>query len=473
MEKNRFTFKVAYANDIAALIPEWWALEAINTLNEVLVMAPLVNRNYEQAFAQAGDIVHVNKAGTFSANNKVEGSAVTTQDLDATDTAVRLDQHKESTFSVSDVEIQQAPQNLFEYGLKPAIYSIAKAIDDALIGQIGLFVGNSAGSVDTTIDDAAVREVNRVMTANNNPTGDRTLVVGPNAESDLLGITRFTEANVTGLDKGVQLNGLIGQAMGFEVLQSQNISDARTLGTPTVAEAIGAAIEAKGQTTLTVASWTANSTAGEWLTIAGVPGMYQLTADASATDTTVTVFPALRGAAAAAAVITVVRSAGLAKGAHAQNAKHTAITVITDGYAAADDVPLAGDYLSFGAVADGTDVYMVTGISGTWASSATEMTLSLNRPIDTTIADNDEVNVLPQNAGMNFGFRPNALTLVNRPLAEVREGTGATSIEVNDGAISLRITVSYNASTMAYQVTVDTLLGVQVLDLAKGAVLLG
>ena len=473
MKRNRIVFKTAYANDLSALVPEWWAAESLSQLNSTLVMAPLVNRNYEDTLQVAGDRVHVNKAGTFVAKNKVEGSSVTTQNLTASDTVVRLDQHKEVTFFVSEQDVRRSPQNLFEYGVRPAITALAEAIDSALLGQAGLFLGNSAGTAASAITDADMRELNKIMTANKNPTGDRKLVVGPNGEADLLGIDRYNVANLTGFDEGLQLNGLIGRAMGFEILQSQNTSDARTVGAPLVLEAIGSSAEAKGQTALSVVSWTANSTAGKWITIAGVPGVYQLVGDISSTATTANVFPALRGPAAAGAVITIVAGAGEVKAAQAQNAKHTVIDILTDGYVAADDIPLAGDYISFGDVDDGTDVYMVVSTSGTWASTATEITLSLNRPLDTDLADDDEVNIVPQDAGINFAFRRDALTLVNRPLGEVISGTGAVSREISDGTISIRITVSRNNSTGAYQVVADTLLGVQVLDLAMGAVLIG
>lgn len=474
MSKHIRIFKVAYANDLEAYVPEWWVLEGLEVLNKTLVMAGMVNRNFEQAYANAGDVVHVPKVGTFTAKNKVDGSSLTIQDATGSDTEVRLNIHPHVSFELNETELREGGVDLFAEQIEPAIVALAERIDSAILGEAGMFFQNVAGEVAVDIDDAEMRELRKVMTANNNPPEDRNLTVGPEGESDLLGIARYTEADVTGFQEGLQINGHIGRAMGFAVQMSQNVSDARTIGTNVAEVEDSDGVVLKGNTAITLTAPASAHTAGSWCKIAGVRGVYMtVNAIAQTTGTAVVLFPALKGDMADNIDVTFYEGAGLVKGAHTQNDKVTLIDVITDGYAAAADVPVIGDYVSFGVLATAdTLVYRIVDVQGTYASSSTEMTLSLNRPFDITIGNDNTVNVLPQDAGMNLAIRRNAITLVNRPLADVISGTGAVSQQVSGDGISLRITVSYNSDIQKYVVTVDTLLGVKILDVDQGALLL-
>ncbi len=49
-------FSTVYANDIDALIPELWANESLAILEENMVAANLIHRDFEPVFAKYGDI---------------------------------------------------------------------------------------------------------------------------------------------------------------------------------------------------------------------------------------------------------------------------------------------------------------------------------------------------------------------------------------------------------------------------------
>ena len=450
-----------YDNDVAALKPEWWALESLAVLEEELVVANLVNRDFDNFFVNAGDTVHVNKPGTFTANHKVKGSTTTVQDATSTDLTVKLNQHIETTFVLDDRDIQNSLPDLRAYFLAPAVRSLAKKVDAALVGEAANFYANSAGQIGVALTDDALINLGRTFDENLCPVDSRVLVVGPSGKADLLRIDRFIDYDKTGNTSGL-LTGQIGQAMGFNVFMSQTVGSNLRKTVPEISETVNGA-KLKGATSLTIDSATGGEIAGSWFTIDGTDGVYYTTAAISSTDTTINFLPALRDNVADNAVITFYAQAGDVKGAHAAGA----IKIITDGYAAADDVPTVGQGITFGSSAV---PYTVVRATGTWASSATEITLELNRPLDSAVSDDATIHSMPGGGQYNFAFRPSALTLVNRPLAPASAGVAAAV--QNNGAFAIRVTIGYDMDYMKHKITLDTLLGVKVLDTAQGGILL-
>lgn len=457
--------RVACDNDLAALVPEWWAMEGLVTLEESLVIANVVNRDYQDYFSNYGDVVHVSKPGTFNANHKVQGSAVTVQDASATDTTVRMNQHIETTFHIDDRDAQKSIPELRALFLVPAVQSLAKKIDAALVGETPQFYTNAVGQVGTALTAPTVIQVDKRFNDNNNPEEGRMLIVGSSGKADLYGIERFTDYDKIGRPE-VLLNGSIGNIMGMETFMSQSMGKnlpkrvTRTTETVSANPIIGAS-------SCAITSAGAAHTAGTWFTIAGIPGIYRLTAAVSSTDTSMSFEPALKDTVGTTATATFYESMGEVKGAvTADGAK---IKVITDGYTAVTEIPQVNSAITFGAAAS-APIYTVTKVSGTWASSSSEITLELNRPLEANLADNDDINVLPEGGSYNLAMRKDAITLVNRPLAPASAGVAAATQSAN--GISLRVTIGYDQDYMKHKVTVDTLLGVKVLDVNQGVLLL-
>jgi hypothetical protein len=458
--------RTACANDFSAYKPEWWALEGLLVLEESLVVANLVNRDYENSFVNAGDTVHVAKAGTFTANSKVQGSPVTVQNATATDTLVKLNQHLETTFHIDDREAQKSLPELRELFLAPAMRSIAEGIDAAVNGEVYQFYGNAVGEVGVALTARSIIDLDRTFNTNNNPADGRMLTVGPAGKADLYNIDRFSDADKAGNGRSNLSAGNIGDIMGMDVFMSQTIG--RQLSKRAASTAETATVGIYGANSATISTAAASHTVGTWFTIAGVPGIYRLTAAVTGTSSTSIAFePSLKGAFAANKTVTFFESPGDVKGAH--TADGSLQTIVTDGYTAATDIPQVGQGITFGVTA-GLAIYTVTKVSGTWASSSTEITLTLNRPLEATLADNAVINLLPEGGSYNMAFRKDAITLVNRPLAPASASVAAATMNAN--GVALRVTIGYDQDYMKHKVTVDTLLGVKVLDSAQGAILI-
>jgi hypothetical protein len=467
------TFVTAYTEtfgDVTALKPEWWALEGLAVLDETLVVANLVNKDFNEQVVNAGDTVNVHKPGTFTAQHKVRGESVTTQLASATGDTVKLNQHIEVSFNIDDRDLAVSMKDLRGMFLVPAIRAIAKGIDGALVGEgPGLAMNGAAGQLGTALTDDAVIALGRIFDENNVPEEDRNLVVGPAGKANLLAIDRFTDLANTGYSGNSIITGRIGEVMGFNVYMSQTVGSPVVAGTGMKADTFTTnGTASKGAQSVTVDGGTAAAAKGQFITIAGTDGIYALTAAADATATSLSIYPALQSDVANDKAVTLWAKPGKVKGDTASGA----IKVITDGYASAAVIPKVGQAVTFGTdLSESTapKIYTVTKVTGTWADSTTEITLTLNRPLDAAASNDVDVNLGPVNGSYNMAFRPDAITLVNRPLAPAAAGVLASTQSSENFA--LRVTIGYDQSVMMHKITVDTLLGVKTLDPDQGAIL--
>lgn len=457
-------FTPAYSNSLEALNPEWWAMEGLVVLEEMLVVANLVNRDYDNVFTNKGEVVHVHKPGSFIANEMEYGSPVTVQDATASGVDVRLDQHSETTFHIYDRDVQKSIPELRKLFLVPAIRSIVEKMDGAIVGAASEFYEHASGSVGTALTKDSIIDLDRIQNDLLVPTENRALVVGPRGKADILKLAEFSTAEKTGQASAL-LTGRLGEVMGYQTYMSQTVGKTLAAGVATTTEDV-TAVGIIGSTTLSISSADAAHTKGTWFKISGTPGIYRLTAAISTTNTSMSFYPALSGGVLSDAVVTFYESTGVIDGAVTANNRVNKIN--TDGYASANAIPRVGQYITIGDT--DTNMYAVTRVEGTYVNNTSNILLTLNRPLEASVADGIQINVVPSGGQYNLAFTPGAITLVNRPLAAATTGVDATT--VNNGEYALRVTMSYNPDYMRHQVTVDTLFGVKVLDTDQGALLL-
>lgn len=442
---------VAIANSINALVPEWWALEGLVVLEETLIVANLVNRDYNNYFVNAGDTVNINRPGSFEAKHKLRGVDTVIQDATSTPDTVKLNQHVEVTFTIDDREMQKSAVELRTYFLMPAVRAIAQGVDGAIVGEGVQFAENAVGQLGVALTDDALIDLGKMFDDNLCPAYDRYLVVGPSAKADLLRVDRFADADKSGRGSAL-MAGMIGSAMGFDIFMSQTVGKQLPVWAGANVTLGVDATTPKGSTTLVAdGAVTGIIVAGTWISIAGVPGIYRVVA--VAVDTvTLTLNWGLKGEATAAAVITAYDADSTVDGNHAAGAQ------IIDMTFGAED-PLVGQGVSFGATGA---VYTIAKVN--------TASIELNRPLDADVSTGATAFFMPTGGGYNLAFRPDAITLVNRPLTPASAGVIATV--QNNGSIALRVTIGYDQRKMMHAITIDTLLGVKVLDPDQGALLL-
>jgi len=138
-----------YDNFVDAYIPELWSQEGLAILEENLVIARLVHRDFSPQLAAYGDIVNTRKPGEFKGIRKTNADSVTVQDATATNIPVPLDQHIHVTFLIKDGEESKSFQDLVSIYLRPAAIAMARTIDQIIVGQAIRFRRYCAGGLNT------------------------------------------------------------------------------------------------------------------------------------------------------------------------------------------------------------------------------------------------------------------------------------------------------------------------------------
>jgi hypothetical protein len=455
------TFKATFANSLNAYIPEVWAQESLMILENQMVMASLVHRDFEDEVSQFGDVVNTRQPATFEGKRKVDGDAVTNQNATATNVPVKLDQHIHTSFIIYDGEESKGFKKLRDEYLVPAVMSIAQTADEVVAGELYNFINNNAGKLGTDPTIPSLTRLRRVMTNNKCPINGRNLVIPASIEEAFLGIDTFTEADKVG-DEGTALReGSLGRKFGFNIFMSQNMPDLS--GTKdTVTGAINnASGEAAGQTALTVDGFSAVITNGTWCTVAGDMTPQLITGTTGGTNpTALTVSPGLQYDTLDDAVVTLYDPFLVNLGA---------------GYALGWTKPLVVDGLTNALekgqmVSQGATVALLKKYG--LINTPTTTSITLNRSLETALSDDDPLFPGP-NGSYGFSFHRNAVAFVNRPLATPEPGTGAKAFVASYNDVSMRVTISYDATNQGHRVTVDMLCGVKTLDTNLGAVLLG
>ena len=449
-----------YANDNDAFVPEKWAMEGLMQLEENMVIANMVHRDFENEVARYGDVVNTRKPGEFEIDRKVDGDTLTYQNAIAANVQVKLDQWFTIPFIIYDGEESMSFKDLVAQYLAPAMRVIARGVDRAVLGRFHSFLGGvndrvgrlenlaSATSHETVLDAREVLNVNLAPLD-----AQRHLVLSPRSETALLKNEMFIKSNERG-DGGEALeNARLGRILGFNTWMGQNV--ASKIGGD-VATGVTDGAEVAGETgaiSTTLAGYQA--TVGEFVNLAGNDQPTYLTATTGTGSTdSVTLHEALKYAVGSGAVVTVYKKDTTSAGYAIDYSKKIGLT--------AANVTI-GQLVAFGTGAS-RRTYTIIQTSGN--------DVILDRPLEVAVGNGDDV--FPGPAGSyNLAFHREALALVTRPLVLPRAGTGSLSGVASYNDVSMRINMQYDQAAGGTRVNCDLLAGVAVLDSDLAVVVLG
>ncbi len=209
------------ANSISAYTPIIWAQMGIAILAETIVIPKLVRRDFSTQVAQAGDTVNTRKPAKMTATDVDATLGVSVQDVSATNVAVTLDQHKNSTFKISDREASRSFENLVDEFMHPATLAIGNAIDKsclALYTDIPTIIDvTSAGDWKAKINTARTR-LNKQLA----PIDPRYGVVADDDDGALANLDNILKVNEGGSSQALR-EGIVGRLKGFNMSRSSNI----------------------------------------------------------------------------------------------------------------------------------------------------------------------------------------------------------------------------------------------------------
>lgn len=283
------------------LTPSVIAREALVALENNLVMAGLVHRDFSNEFQKVGDTITVRKPANFTAQEF--SSTISLQDATETGVAVTLNKHLDVSFAITAKEMTLKLKDFSEQFLNPAMAAIAQKVDGYLTGLYADIPDNSAVSGTPAISDIAA--LDKVLNLNKAPQGNRSLVLDPTTKAKYIVLDAILHAEKSGSTEALR-NASMGQVLSFQGYMDQNIASHTkgTLAASTGALAIASADA--GDTTVTIAATACSGTLkkGDIITIADIAGSYVVTADATAASNSIEVdiYPGLAAAVSSKAV---------------------------------------------------------------------------------------------------------------------------------------------------------------------------
>jgi len=459
-----------FDNDNSAFIPELWAAEGLAILQENMVIANLVHRDFENEIRQFGDVVNTRRPGTFQIRRKADGDVLQNQDATATNVQVPLNQWFYTSFTIKDGEASKSFQDLVDIYLRPGMMTIARSVDRAVLGRIPAFLGGPSnrvgrlGNLSAANSKDFVLEAREQLNVQKAPLEGRNLVLAPVSETALLKNELFIAAQMRG-DFGTALeSATLGRILGFDTYMDQNVNsvyvancDADTTGTVTNALAAGLG----GSQAVTLADRAVS--VGEFAVVAGNDQPTYITAatTGSGATTAITLNEVNKYATAGSAALTVYRSCAASATYPAGYVEGMVLT----GW---NTAPQIGQMVAFG-TGSGRVTYTVI---ESYLSSAGQQTVYLDRPLEQTVNSADLCFPGPAGA-LNMAFHRNAIALVTRPLAIPNNAMGVLSHVGVYNDIAMRVSMQYSIANGGTVVNLDILAGVAVLDTNLCVVLQG
>jgi len=203
--------------------PNIWSREVLMFVKSNLVLLPLI-KHYDADVQSSGQTLEIPNVTTISANLKSQNTVVTLNYNTETKTTITLNKHYESSFLVEDlVKIQSAYDLRSDY-TQAAAYAIAEKVDND-IARYMTTAWTGYGAYGTALNDNLILTVNRYLSENKAPRSDRSIVVHPKGEAEMLAIDKYVRYDALGVggDQNSIKNGKIGRIYGADVYMSQNL----------------------------------------------------------------------------------------------------------------------------------------------------------------------------------------------------------------------------------------------------------
>ena len=260
------------------LTPEIIAREALMVLQNNLIMANLVHRDYDSEFvAGVGDTITIRKPAKFVAHNFTGNIVV--QDAVEGKESVKLDHFRDVSFKVTSKELTLDIKNFSEQFLQPALMAIAQSIDEDILNVVaGVNNAVTATANPTNLKDIA--DISKMLDINKAPMSMRRLVLNPEHKYRYALTDNLSKVSYAGTGDTLR-NAELGKVYSLDTYMDQNApySFATTPGTMTACKVTGNVNEKKLQITDAKAA-TGTLKIGDGLIIDG--RMYRITKDATA-----------------------------------------------------------------------------------------------------------------------------------------------------------------------------------------------
>jgi N4-gp56 family major capsid protein len=208
--------------NMAEAIVRYVANEALPVLSPMLLMANIVNRDYDTDFQQKGDVINVPIAPKMKSNNLAETGSVQNQNQNLGNVSIVLDTHREVTFSTTDIVRMLTNIDLPNTYMTSALEALAEDIENDLMSNYPGLTSNTAlgannADITEAVLDAAETSLFKARVPANDP---KYLVLQADQYSKVRQISRFTEMQTSGNGAAIS-DGALGTIKNFRVFRSQ------------------------------------------------------------------------------------------------------------------------------------------------------------------------------------------------------------------------------------------------------------
>lgn len=248
------------ANDLSAFNSEAWSQRLVVKLDQVNIVLPLINRDWEGDLRQ-NKSVQIRTPGNITMASYTRGAVLSYQDLAPVKETFTVNDGQYFAFEVDDLDKAQSDINAMDVYMKRAVVALNNTVESKLLA--GLKVGTptanqitGASSAAITIDSSSTAGIGiyplfcqaRTVLSNNNvpaTPGARWAIIDPDTTSLLLQDTEhFVRAGELG-DKVVQYGtiggdevartaanapGFVGMIAGFMVYETPHVVSTGTQG---------------------------------------------------------------------------------------------------------------------------------------------------------------------------------------------------------------------------------------------------
>ncbi len=209
-----------------SFIPEIWSAKILGSLKKNLVYAQdgVVNRDYEGEIANQGDTVRIRSVSRPTISSYTKNATLTYETLTDAQRSLLIDQAKSFSFVVDDIDEAQASGALDE-ATTEAAYGLRDTADQYVASlYTGAASANQIGTVSVTTAALAYTQLRKLsvkLDEANVPQEGRWCIVPPWYYGLLLEDDKFVRYDASGTTAGLR-NGIVGQALGFDVMKSNN-----------------------------------------------------------------------------------------------------------------------------------------------------------------------------------------------------------------------------------------------------------
>ena len=228
---------------VTNFIPELWSAEVQLPFEKALVFGQptVANTKYEGQIKQMGDTVNVTTISDPTVKGYDKGTDIEIEDVSDGNIKLVIDQGDYFAFRVNDVDRVQAAGDFQSPATQRAGFGLKDKVDKFIaslfantaanggpksaLGALKVINGvggNTPGADQLTAYDVLVKLAN-ALNKENTPTDGRYVVIDPDFLAALQHDPRFSRVDASGSEETLR-NGIVGRALGFDVLTSNNMT---------------------------------------------------------------------------------------------------------------------------------------------------------------------------------------------------------------------------------------------------------